>query len=82
MVHWATFGIDRRWTKRMLERVPKGNGPVLDLACGTGISTLSIARRFPQYADLPRLVGNCRAMLKPGGLFMMHDFTLPPIRGS
>ncbi len=132
MVHWATFGLDRLWKKRMLERVPDGNGPVLDLACGTGISTLSIARRFPhrkvigvelrdeylriarekvaregvrnvelvlcraedfdstcefdcitssylaKYADLPRLVGNCRGMLKPGGLFMMHDFTFPP----
>jgi len=47
MVHWATLGIDTLWKKRMLERIPEGDGPVLDLACGTGISTLSIARRFP-----------------------------------
>jgi len=47
MVNWATFGIDRLWKKRMLELIPEGHGPVLDLACGTGISTLSIARRFP-----------------------------------
>jgi demethylmenaquinone methyltransferase / 2-methoxy-6-polyprenyl-1,4-benzoquinol methylase len=47
MVHWATFGIDRLWKRRMLELIPHGDGPVLDLACGTGISTLSIARRFP-----------------------------------
>jgi demethylmenaquinone methyltransferase / 2-methoxy-6-polyprenyl-1,4-benzoquinol methylase len=47
MVHWATLGFDGRWKKRMLARIPEGSGPVLDLACGTGISTLSIARHFP-----------------------------------
>lgn len=134
MVHWATFGIDGLWKKRMLRRIPEGDGPVLDLACGTGISTLSIARRFPhrrvigvelreeylqiarekvarqgignvelvlcraedfrsalqfdcvtssylaKYADLPVLVRGCREMLRPQGVFMMHDFTLPPKR--
>lgn len=132
MVHWATFGIDRLWKRRMLELIPEGNGPVLDLACGTGISTLSIARRFPhrqvvgvelrdeylqlardkirreatdnvelvlcraedfhsatrfdcitssylaKYADLPLLTRNCRDMLRPEGVLMMHDFTYPP----
>jgi demethylmenaquinone methyltransferase/2-methoxy-6-polyprenyl-1,4-benzoquinol methylase len=132
MVHWATLGFDGRWKKRMLARIPDGDGPVLDLACGTGISTLSIARRFPhrrvigvelrdeylrvarekvarhaignvdlvlcraenfesplqfdcvtssylaKYADLPLLVQRCREMLRPQGLLMMHDFTLPP----
>jgi demethylmenaquinone methyltransferase/2-methoxy-6-polyprenyl-1,4-benzoquinol methylase len=48
MVHWATLGFDARWKKRMLAYIPAGDGPVLDLACGTGISTLSIARRFPR----------------------------------
>jgi demethylmenaquinone methyltransferase / 2-methoxy-6-polyprenyl-1,4-benzoquinol methylase len=134
MVHWATLGFDGRWKKRMLERIPDGAGPVLDLACGTGISTLSIARRFPsrrvvgvelreeylrfarekvarhrvanvelvlsraeefwsalrfdcvtssylaKYADLPLLVRHCHDMLRPGGVLMMHDFTLPPNR--
>ena len=134
MVHWATLGFDGRWKKRMLERIPDGAGPVLDLACGTGISTLSIARRFPsrrlvgvelreeylrfarekvarhrvanvdlvlsraeefrsslrfdcvtssylaKYADLPRLTRHCHEMLRPGGVLMMHDFTLPPNR--
>jgi demethylmenaquinone methyltransferase/2-methoxy-6-polyprenyl-1,4-benzoquinol methylase len=134
MVYWATLGIDGLWKKRMLARIPEGEGPVLDLGCGTGISTLSIARRFPgrhvvgvelreeyleiarnktkpaavgnvefvlcraedfesalkfdcvtssylaKYADLPRLTRNSRAMLRPGGLLMMHDFTLPPKR--
>src|SRR4029450_10047608 len=48
MVHWATLGFDARWKRRMLAHIPVGDGPVLDLACGTGISTLSIARRFPR----------------------------------
>jgi demethylmenaquinone methyltransferase/2-methoxy-6-polyprenyl-1,4-benzoquinol methylase len=131
MVHWATLGIDGLWKKRMLARIPDGEGPVLDLGCGTGISTLSIAHRFPgrhvvgvelreeyleiarrkpqlgnvefvlcraedftselcfdcvtssyvaKYVDLSRLTRNCRAMLRSGGLLMMHDFTLPPKR--
>jgi len=132
MVNWATFGIDRLWKRRMLELIPEGNGPVLDLACGTGISTLSIANRFPdrqvvgvelrdeylqvarekisrqavrnvelvlcraedfrsatrfdcitssylaKYVDLPLLTRNCRDMLRPEGVLMMHDFTYPP----
>lgn len=48
MVHWATLGFDRIWKEQMLACIPDGDGPVLDLACGTGISTLSIARRFPK----------------------------------
>jgi demethylmenaquinone methyltransferase / 2-methoxy-6-polyprenyl-1,4-benzoquinol methylase len=132
MVHWATLGIDGYWKRCMLERLPGGNGPILDLACGTGVSTLAIARRFPnrhvvgvelreeylaiarekvarlaianvelvlcraeaydtplafdcvtssylaKYADLPLLVSRTRRWLAPGGLMMMHDFTLPP----
>jgi demethylmenaquinone methyltransferase/2-methoxy-6-polyprenyl-1,4-benzoquinol methylase len=132
MVHAATFGIDALWKRRIVERIPPGAERILDLACGTGISTLAIARRFPQsrivgvelreeylsiarakiarlglrqidlvlsraedyrsaepfdcisssylakYADLERLVPNCRAMLKPGGMLLVHDFTFPP----
>lgn len=132
MVNAATFGIDRLWKRRIVERIPPRAERILDLACGTGISTLAIARRFPgsrlvgvelrdeylaiaraklqrlgldrvelvlgraedyrsaepfdcicssylaKYADLERLVPNCRAMLKPGGVLVMHDFTFPP----
>jgi demethylmenaquinone methyltransferase/2-methoxy-6-polyprenyl-1,4-benzoquinol methylase len=132
MVYWATLGFDPRWKRRMLHHIPEGTGPILDLACGTGISTLSIAGRFPhrqvigvelrdeylkfarqklveqsvpnvelvlsraedyrsalefdcitssylaKYADLALLTRNCHEMLRPGGLLMMHDFTLPP----
>ncbi len=129
MVHWATLGIDRLWKRRIVAMIPADTGPVLDLACGTGISTLAIASRFPgrrvigvelrdeylaiaraktgspsiewvcsraedyqsaerfdcicssylaKYADLPRLVERGRSLLKPGGMFIAHDFTLPP----
>lgn len=134
MVNAATFGIDRLWKRRIVELIPAGAKRILDLACGTGISTLAIARGFPassivgvelreeylaiarakmqrlkldrvelvlsraedyraaepfdcicssylaKYADLPLLVRNCRAMLNPGGVVVMHDFTFPPKR--
>ncbi len=47
MVNFATLGIDRLWKRRILELIPPSPKRVLDLACGTGISTLSIAKRFP-----------------------------------
>lgn len=134
VVNVATFGIDALWKRRIVAEIPAGAARILDLACGTGISTLAIARRFPQsrivgvelrdeylararekvhrrrlrnvelvlsraedyrssepfdcitssylakYADLPVLVGNCRNMLKAGGVLLMHDFTFPPSR--
>jgi demethylmenaquinone methyltransferase/2-methoxy-6-polyprenyl-1,4-benzoquinol methylase len=47
MVHAATFGIDRLWKRRIVQRIPPHSRRVADLACGTGISTLAIARRLP-----------------------------------
>jgi Methylase involved in ubiquinone/menaquinone biosynthesis len=47
MVHYATFGIDGRWKRRIVELLPRHPERILDLACGTGISTLAIARQFP-----------------------------------
>lgn len=47
VVNVATFGIDRRWKRRLVSLIPSGAERILDLACGTGISTLAIARRFP-----------------------------------
>jgi demethylmenaquinone methyltransferase / 2-methoxy-6-polyprenyl-1,4-benzoquinol methylase len=47
MVNLATFGIDRLWKRRMVNLIPSHSTRILDLACGTGISTLAIARRFP-----------------------------------
>lgn len=47
MVNYATFGIDSLWKRRMVNLIPPHSTRVLDLACGTGISTRTIATRFP-----------------------------------
>ncbi|HET8702142.1 MAG TPA: class I SAM-dependent methyltransferase [Nitrococcus sp.] len=47
MVNLATFGIDRRWKRRLVALMPHRPERILDLACGTGISTLAIANRYP-----------------------------------
>lgn len=132
MVNLATFGIDHRWKRRLVALMPHEPERILDLACGTGISTLAIANRYPdcqvvgvelrqeyldiarektrqlgitniewvlsraedyysetpfdcvsssylaKYAELKRLTHNSKAMLKEGGLLLMHDFTFPP----
>jgi demethylmenaquinone methyltransferase/2-methoxy-6-polyprenyl-1,4-benzoquinol methylase len=43
---WATFGKDRYWKKEILRQIPKADS-YLDLACGTGILTRTIAEQFP-----------------------------------
>jgi demethylmenaquinone methyltransferase/2-methoxy-6-polyprenyl-1,4-benzoquinol methylase len=56
MVHAATFGIDRLWKRRMVRIVRERVGrpqAILDLACGTGLSTFAFARAFPDC----RIVG-------------------------
>lgn len=47
MVFWATLGIDALWKRRLARAIPAGARRVLDLACGTGISTFAIARARP-----------------------------------
>lgn len=47
MVNAATFGIDRLWKRRIVRLIPPQSARVADLACGTGISTLAIARHLP-----------------------------------
>lgn len=134
VVHVATFGIDARWKRTIIKHIPARPTRILDLACGTGILTMAMARRFPQaevvgvelrdeylnlartkqrtadirnvtwclgraedfstdvpfdcvvssylakYADIPRLAAAAASWLKPDGLFLAHDFTLPPHR--
>jgi demethylmenaquinone methyltransferase/2-methoxy-6-polyprenyl-1,4-benzoquinol methylase len=47
MVVFGTFGCDRYWKRRILAALPSDPKRVLDLACGTGIVTLGIAKRYP-----------------------------------
>jgi len=53
MVNIATFGIDRRWKRRIVDLIPPDPTRILDLACGTGISTFALAERHPNC----RIVG-------------------------
>lgn len=47
MVNIATLGIDGLWKRRIIELVPPNAKRILDFACGTGISTVALAERFP-----------------------------------
>lgn len=47
MVFWATLGIDPLWKRRLVRAIPAHATRVLDLACGTGISTFAIAHARP-----------------------------------
>ncbi len=48
VVNVGTFGCDRSWKRKILAKVPSDCRRILDLACGTGIITLAIARRIPE----------------------------------
>jgi demethylmenaquinone methyltransferase/2-methoxy-6-polyprenyl-1,4-benzoquinol methylase len=61
----ATLGFDHHWKKKILELIPENPTRIMDQACGTGILTFMIARRFPasrvvgvdlmeEYLDLAR----------------------------
>lgn len=45
VVNTATFGKDNLWKRAILDLIPEGNYKVLDLACGTGILSLEIAKK-------------------------------------
>jgi len=46
VVSYGTLGKDRYWKKKILEQISNGSS-FLDLACGTGILTREIAKKFP-----------------------------------
>ncbi len=48
VVHYFTLGIDRLWKRQMQAALPPAPRRILDLACGTGILTLAMARAHPQ----------------------------------
>jgi demethylmenaquinone methyltransferase/2-methoxy-6-polyprenyl-1,4-benzoquinol methylase len=47
MVVFGTFGRDRYWKRRILAALPPDPKRILDLACGTGIVTLAMAKKYP-----------------------------------
>lgn len=138
-VHLWTLGIDRYWKRRIMDKIPPAPARVIDQACGTGILTMRMARRFPscrifgvelnpdylalaerkaraaglgnvafvagraedvrlkgrfdcitssylaKYADIESLIEGAAAMLRSGGVLVMHDFTYPrspSVRGA
>ena len=46
VVSYGTLGKDKYWKKEILRQISNGNS-FLDLACGTGILTRKIAKKFP-----------------------------------
>lgn len=47
IVNLCTIGMDIPWKTRILEKIPPNCRHIVDQACGTGILTFKIARRFP-----------------------------------
>jgi demethylmenaquinone methyltransferase/2-methoxy-6-polyprenyl-1,4-benzoquinol methylase len=47
IVNLCTLGCDLWWKRKIMERIPPGSLQILDQACGTGILTFKIARKFP-----------------------------------
>jgi demethylmenaquinone methyltransferase/2-methoxy-6-polyprenyl-1,4-benzoquinol methylase len=49
VVRATTLGMDLLWKRRLLDATPRDRpyGRILDLACGTGIVTSALARRYP-----------------------------------
>jgi demethylmenaquinone methyltransferase/2-methoxy-6-polyprenyl-1,4-benzoquinol methylase len=43
----CTVGFDISWKTKIIRKIPPGPVHIIDQACGTGILTLRIARRFP-----------------------------------
>jgi len=47
IVNLCTLGFDLWWKERLLRKIPPNPARIVDQACGTGILTFKIARRFP-----------------------------------
>ena len=47
IVFWTTFGKDNYWKNEIINKITSPNS-ILDLACGTGILTRKLAKKFPQ----------------------------------
>jgi demethylmenaquinone methyltransferase / 2-methoxy-6-polyprenyl-1,4-benzoquinol methylase len=47
IVNLCTLEIDRLWKRKILSKLPRHPGRILDLACGTGILTFKLASVYP-----------------------------------
>jgi demethylmenaquinone methyltransferase / 2-methoxy-6-polyprenyl-1,4-benzoquinol methylase len=47
VVKLCTFGFDEWWKRKILGKMPQDPCRIVDQACGTGILTLKIARKYP-----------------------------------
>ncbi len=47
VVALCTCGLDKHWKKEIIKSIPARPARIIDQACGTGILTFEIARRFP-----------------------------------
>ncbi|HLL26608.1 MAG TPA: class I SAM-dependent methyltransferase [Xanthobacteraceae bacterium] len=45
---FSTLGLDGWWKRKLLHKIPKTSNRIIEQACGTGILTFKIARRFPK----------------------------------
>lgn len=48
IVNALTLGIDRQWKRTIVSHIPRGSKRIVDLACGTGIFSLTLAQHFPK----------------------------------
>ena len=48
VVNLCTLGFDHWWKRKILEKLPERPTRIMDLACGTGILTFRVARKFPE----------------------------------
>ena len=71
VVDITTFGRDMVWKKAILDLIPDGNYKVLDLACGTGILSLAIARKVSYVIGID-IIEDMKAMTRSS----VHPFLL------
>ena len=67
----------RRALERGIGNVEFVLGRAEDYVTGPRFDAI-VSSYLAKYADLATLARNAKAMLEPGGLVLMHDFTLPP----
>jgi len=47
IANFTSLGLDRWWKRKIVNKIPRSPTRILDQACGTGLLTFRIAKRFP-----------------------------------